>query len=140
MNVISIQSDVENGELEKDKLNHLLRRVKDFEGKRVSVVLKEYEKTRSLNQNDFLHGVFFLAMMNMLKEAGDDDITPEKVKELFKNKFGIKWPVYEPDGTVSIVNKPTRRYTTKECESTMQDARAHYATWYQLPFPNEGDL
>jgi hypothetical protein len=139
MNVISIQSDVNNGELEPEKLAHLLRGAKAFEGKRVSIVLKKHVKTRSGNQNRFLHGVFFLALQEGLSSAGVD-LSLEQVKEFFKERFGEIELIAEPNGDKFTIPKSTATYTAIEMERAMEKARAHFAPWFPLPFPNEGDL
>ncbi len=140
MNVISIQSDVKNGEIEPSILAHLLRCIKAFEGKRVSVVLRQYEKRRSRNQENFLHGYFLPALRNMFRDAGSD-LSNAQVKELFKQEFGIKEVVTLPNGNLIEILKSTSIYTTTEYEHSMERARAWAAEYgVQLPFPNEGDL
>ena len=139
MNVISIQSDVKNGELEPEKLAHLLRGAKAFEGKRVSIVLRLHEKLRSRNQENFLHGVFLMVLLTRLREAGIE-MSFAQVKEYFKEKFGEKEVITDLNGEQCVILKSTARYTTSQYEESMERARAHYAKWFPLPFPNEGDL
>jgi hypothetical protein len=140
MNVISIQSDVKNGEIEPSILAHLLRCIKAFEGKRVSIVLKEYVKTRSGNQNRFLHGYLLPALRNMFRDAGSD-LSAEQVKELFKQEFGVREVVTLPNGNLIEILKSTAKYTTVEFEHSMERARAWAAQYgVQLPFPSGDDL
>jgi len=103
-------------------------------------VLKEHVKTRSGNQNRFAHGVFFPALRQMFRDAGSD-LSPEQVKELFKQEFGVKEVVTLPNGNFIEILKSTAKYTTTDFEHSMERARAWAAEYgVQLPFPNEGDL
>lgn len=138
MDTITVHSDVNNGLLAESVSKHIRRMMLEhFEGKRVTVTIKRFMKIRSSNQNRFMHGPFFKALQTMFREAGND-ISPDQVKEFFKEMFGVREVITAPDGTAHYIMKSTAKYSTVECEQCMEKARAWAAHYGQsLPFPNE---
>ncbi len=108
--------------------------------KDVAITIERKRKKRSLNQNAFMHGPFFDAMLDMFDEfgIGDGEADAKLVKAVFKKQFGVKTLVKLPDGSEELIEKSTAEYTTTECEDCMEKARRRYAQYWQLPFPNEG--
>lgn len=137
MNTITVHSDIVNGCLKKETSAHIGRCLKNFEGKRVTIIIKRFVKTRSAKQNKFMHGPFFKALQAMFHEAGSD-ISDDQVKEFFKEQFGVRELIIAPDGSAHEILKSTAKYSTVECEECMEKARAWAAHYGQLlPFPNE---
>jgi hypothetical protein len=137
MDAITVHSDVIDGQIRSEARLHIARCLKHFDGKRVTIVIRRFVKTRSSKQNRFMHGPFFKALQTMFHEAGSE-LTTEQTKEFFKNKFGVRELITAPDGTTHEILKSTAKYGTIECEECMEKARAWAAGYGQaLPFPNE---
>lgn len=137
---ITVHSDVTNGLISNGVAQHLRRCLAAFEGKRVTIIIKPFVKLRTSNQNRFLHGVFLPAMRQMFREGGSD-LDADEMKEVFKEAFGVRVTVTAPDGKQYEILKSTAKYSTKECEDSMERARAWAAQFgVFLPFPNENQL
>jgi hypothetical protein len=74
-----------------------------------------------------------------LRDAGVD-LNYKQVKQFFKEQFGESDVIPTLGGGQCEILKSTADYTTIECERAMERARAHFAPWFPLPFPNEGGL
>ncbi len=108
-----------------------------FAGKRVRITIELLGKRRSCQQNRFMHGPFFAAVQQAHLEAGQL-LSPEEVKDMLKQEFGLKTIRRGISGNDVVVLKSTAQYTTTECEDFMTRIRAHYAQFgFELPFPNE---
>jgi hypothetical protein len=110
-----------------------------MDGKRVSVTIKEQQKPRSINQNNFYHGPFIEAFRLCLLDCGvrlsADDIHSGLRDAHAKNAFVVAIP----GGGMFRVPPSTARMTTTDFEGFLEEIRAEYAQrcGWQLPFPNE---
>lgn len=138
MTAFTIHSDVVKGRIETRAALHLSNCLAAFEGKRVTLTLRLFAKTRSSKQNRFMHGPFFKAWRAVLMNHGIV-LSPTQAKELFKRMFGPTETITLPNGEVQEILKSTAEYTTLECEDSMEKARVYAAIHFgeELPFPNE---
>lgn len=137
VSTMTIHTDVVDGDFKEVARNHIRHFLKGLNGKRVTVAIRPFVKTRSSNQSRFLHGVFLKAMQGMFHDAGSE-LSAEQVKELFKEKFGVRESITMPDGSAHDVLKSTAKYSTVEIEESMERARSWAANYgVMLPFPNE---
>ena len=128
---------LDNGKLPEGVKATLARIIPTYAGKEMVLTLEPAKKRRSLSQNSFFHGPFLDALTDMFLEAGND-IDRDTVKDIAKEKFGLRVSVTMPDGVIESKPKSTREYTTTEIEEFMEKIRAWAARYdHQLPFPNE---
>jgi len=86
-----------------------------FDGKEVEVIIKRKKKSRSNQQNKFLHGILLPNFKQALNEAGYNDIrTNEQCKDLLKALFLQYEIVNEQTGEVIKTFKNTSELSTTE--------------------------
>lgn len=132
----SVITDGRTTEFARDFLKIALRR---FEGKEVVISIETYYPTITGKQNRFVHGVFLPALYNARRAAGED-ITQEQNRADFKNKYGPHEAIRNEAGEWEYLPKSVADWNTKETEDAMEQCRADYATFVELPFPNEDYL
>lgn len=138
MQSFSIISEVCNGRISDNARRAITEKLAFLEGKQVMLTIEKFVRNRSSNQNRFMHGPFFKAMIAAHAEAGEI-LTLDEIKDIFKRDFGIKKTVRTITGEYIEIPVSTRKYSTIQCEECMEKARAKYAEFnHYLPFPNEG--
>lgn len=103
------------------------------EGKRVLVQVKRYYKKRSLNQNDYGHGVLYPLTAQAISEAHGETVTMEQAKEILKHRF-LK---VERNGLEFV--RPTSELNTAETEEFYENCRRWVQEFlnFYIPEPNE---
>lgn len=130
-----ITSQVTNGKLEEHKGKAVKHCLTKHEGRIVQITVETYYPTISSKQNRFLHGVFLPALWNARREAGEQ-LTQEDNRQDFKERFGPHEATRQADGRWAYEPKSIAAWTTKETEDAMEECRAAYATFVELPFPD----
>lgn len=112
--------------------------VKQFDGKRVSVVIKEVKRRRSSNQNGYYFGCVIPPIVAMLRAYGND-VDADDVHDYLKQEVGkLNRIVVLPDGEVKKVLGSTRNLTTLEFEAYLEKCRAFAAEHgVEIKLPNE---
>lgn len=105
-------------------------------GHAVLITIERHYPTISGKQNRFLHGVFLPALYKFRTSAGEV-ITAEQNREQFKDKYGPHEPTRDAEGKWHYTPKSIADWTTKETEDAMEQCRADWAEWTELPIPNE---
>lgn len=107
-------------------------------GELVTIIIKPFEKKRSLQQNSYWFAMLDKYVVPVFREAGsnwsDFDIHEEIMKELGYEKAMVK-----PNGEIVAKRIHSKTFDTKQWEEFMERGRAHLATEYHifLPLPNE---
>lgn len=121
----------------------VLRRLLDAIGragdKRLVLTLKEQKKRRSLNQNAYLWGVVYPAIVAVFREHGNN-VDAEDVHAYLKDRVGkLRQHFVTPDGEVLTGPGSTAKLTTMEFEEYLAKVRAWAAEALGLavPLPNE---
>lgn len=107
-------------------------------GKRVTLSLKQYRKTRSTPQNAYYWGVVIPAILAMFRESGND-ADAEDVHEFLKMRVGKLAQAYVlPGDKVQRALGSTRKLTTMEFEVYLIKCRAFAAEYgVMIPEPHE---
>lgn len=109
-----------------------------FEGRWVSLTIKELKRVRSNNQNRFYHGVVVPIIVELLREYGNDadcDIAHEFLKVSFMPPEGSKRVKV---GKVIVESQSTTRLSTMAFEEFLERIRVFAAEHgHIVPFPNE---
>lgn len=137
--MLSVVSIVDKGHLSKGARTAISAALGLLEGKRVSVVVEEAKRRRSLPQNAFLHGVVLPAVWSELFVKNGAVCSIEDVKVYLKSEVGQLYKsIIDPDGEVKKVLRSTTELSTTEWEDWLTQIRA-WAAGYQLtiPLPNE---
>lgn len=109
-----------------------------YEGKEVSIIIDRKRKTRSIEQNAYLH-LMFTIVTTELNNLGNK-FTMEQVKELLKFKFLVIDEYDESTGEVIGQRvKGTSELTTTELSVFIEEVIRYCAETFhiQVPFPNE---
>lgn len=109
-------------------------------GKRVTLSLKQYRKTRSTPQNAYYWGCVIPAILAMFREAGND-ADADDVHEFLKMRVGKLAQAYVlPGDKVQRALGSTRKLTTTEFEIYLEKCRAFAAEYgVAISLPNEQD-
>ena len=127
---IAFHGVVENGKFQPEKPERFKGAFVEHEGKRVTVAVAAFKKHRSNNQNAFLHGVVYPAIVD---ETGNDK---EAVHEALKQMFLVPRFV---DSLGVYVTGSTKDLSTKEFEEYIEKIRAWSVEklGVRIPTPNE---
>jgi hypothetical protein len=86
-----------------------------FDGKEVEVIVKRKKKSRSNQQNKYLHGILIPCFKQALNEVGFNEVnTNEKCKDLLKALFLQYEIVNDSTGEVITTFKNTSELSTME--------------------------
>jgi len=112
--------------------------LQSFDGKEFQITVEKKKKSRSNQQNRYLHALFTI-FRNELNALGNR-FTMEQVKELCKAKFATIDVVNEATGEVIGQRiKGTSEMTTTELNEFIESVIEWAATMFHivLPYPNE---
>lgn len=120
-----------DGRLLQGALDQMAAALSAHRSKDIRITIDRKRKTRTCKQNRFIHGPYLTSYTAMHNELGtfDMEVDEEFAKEHLKMCFGPKQ---------CGVPLPSRKWTTTQCETVMENARIHYASVWPLPYPNEG--
>lgn len=139
-NVLEYSCVVTGGRIPVEVSKAVATALRNIEGKRVIVSLREHKRKRSNNQNRYYWGVVIPLVLEMFTDAGNDT-TAEEVHEFLKEYVGGSTFVrllVTPDLKRRSVVRSSTTLTTDEWESFMEMVRAWAATMgCQIPLPNE---
>jgi hypothetical protein len=113
--------------------------IRAFDGRRVSLAIKEVKPTRSNNQNRYMWGVVVRMITVAFREAGNM-VDDQEVYEFLKaHVWKLNQFIVSPDGEVFKSPGSTRKLTKQEMELRLEEARAWAAEvlGIQIPLPNE---
>ena len=112
--------------------------LRSFEGKWVSIVIKERKRGRSNSQNRFYRGCVVPVIVELLREYGNDadcDIAHEFLKSSFLPPAGRKRVKV---GKVIVESLSTTWLSTIDFEEYLEKIRVFAAEHnYQICYPNE---
>lgn len=118
------------GNLYIDDIKRFKEYLKTFGNTRLDIIIRKHRNKRSINQNNYAHGVVFKMIADELGYSTDD------ARDLCKTKFLKKTM---PDG--EIIVKSTTVLDTKQFEDFLEEVRRWALEYLQLsiPLPNEVD-
>jgi hypothetical protein len=135
---IKIDSKVVNGFLSKNRIP-LTNAVKQFNGKNITIIIKEQEKPRSNDQNSYYWAVIVnMVKLAILNEWGENKSINE-VHELLKTECNYIERVNHSTGEVLKDSKSTTENSTKEQELFHDLCRKFALEWFniEIPLPKE---
>lgn len=136
MTALTFISKIENGKTTCSAA--IAKALRSFEGKWLSITIKERKRARSNSQNAFYHAVIIPHMMELLRDFGNDvdhDMTHEFCKAMFMPPSGIKKTKI---GKITHEARSTTWISTVDFEEYLERVRVFAAeNGYVLPFPNE---
>lgn len=101
--------------------------LKQFEGKRVAVTIKEVKRRRSNSQNAFYFGFVVPPIVAMLRSYGND-VGNDEVHDYLKQEVGkLNRVIVLPDGEVKRVTGSTTTLTTGEFSDYIEKCLAFAA-------------
>lgn len=127
-------SMVNKGRLEEWKGKALKEILAKFEGKAIIITVQEFYKPITNKQLRFVNGVFLPALHQLYLQYGLV-VTFESLRESFKEMFAPRETIYHPDGSVTSQPKSMKDWSRQEASIAAEQARAHYASYGELPFP-----
>ena len=137
--MISVFSSVTDGKLNKVASKEIADTLKQFEGKRVEIIIKRLRSTRSSQQNRFYWGVVVVVMRQAFKDIGYL-LNTEETHTILKDKFMPYTDICTPDGEmISKKYKSTTELTKTEFGEYI-DKISQFAAEYlnvNIPQPNE---
>lgn len=130
---------VTNGTLPDAVNQRIAAYLKLLEGKRVVVSIKEQKRTRSGNQNRYLWGVVYAAIVDEFREHGNN-VDVDDIHEYCKVHVGkLKQVFVTGQGEVLTGPGSTAKLSTMEFEYYVEKVRAWAAQvlGITVPLPNE---
>lgn len=140
--VLEIPFLAANGRIPPNVWDRLAEAVRLQPGKRFVLTLKEQKRKRSLNQNAYLWGVVYPAIVAVFREHGNN-VDAEDVHDFLKDRVGkLKQHFITPDGEVLTGPGSTAKLTTTEFEAYLDKVRTWAAETLGIviPLPNETTL
>ena len=113
--------------------------VRAFAGKRLRIKVCKYQKARSQNQNRYLWGVVYPAIVAVFREHGNN-VDSEDVHSYCKEHVGkLKQVFVTPDGEVLTGPGSTAKLDTQQFEVYVEKVRAWAAETLGIgiPLPHE---
>lgn len=139
MNALTFISKIENGKTTCSAA--IVKALRSFEGRVVSISIKKYVKQRSLPQHKYYMGVVIPHIVMFELECGNIT-TKEAVHKYCKDHFLPPMGVEQVNVLGDVVERrSTRLLDTKNWEIYMEAIRAHLAKFgCVIPMPREGWL
>lgn len=136
MTALTFISKIENGKTTCSAA--IAKALRAFEGKWLSITIKERKRARSNSQNRFYHGVVVPIIVELLREYGNDadcDIAHAFCKDMFLPPAGVKRVKV---GKVSHESRSSTWLNTMEWEEYIERIRVFAAeNNYTINYPNE---
>lgn len=139
-NALEFRCSVINGRLPEKDARQIGEAIRQFNGKRILLSIRQQEKLRSLNQNSFYQGPFIEALRVYLLDCGHR-VSPEDIHGGLRDAHAKNSFVIElPGGMPFRIPPSTTRLSTTGFEEYLEEIRARFAEdfGWQLPLPNEG--
>jgi DNA/RNA endonuclease YhcR with UshA esterase domain len=137
---VEFYSQIKDGKLQKNVSQQIAGFIASCKDGRYEIEIKKQKKSRSLEQNNFIHLLLGIFAQELVILTGDKQYTMLKVKDMMKLKF-LKAPVIDANTgeiTGEIIRK-TSELTTTELNVFMEDVIQYAAEKFHivLPYPNE---
>ncbi|WP_020469687.1 recombination protein NinB [Zavarzinella formosa] len=129
---------VTHGRLPEEVARQIGAVLRQLDGKRVVVSVKEAKRSRSKNQNAYYWSCVIPPIVDMFRDAGNY-ADAEDVHEFLKSEVGkLKRVLVTPDGEVKTAPGSTAKLNTMEFEVYLETVRAWAAEYrIEIPLPNE---
>lgn len=116
--------------------------VKQFEGKRVEVVISKLNKRKSNNQNAFLWGVVYPCALRGFQDAGHSGLNNDDMHEYFKERFLTKGKdiIHPLTGEVKTIAKTTTILSTTEMMEYIEEIARFCAEYLNTIIPEPTPL
>jgi hypothetical protein len=134
---VEFTATVESGRLPQAVGRQIAALLRTLDGKQVVISLRERKRRRSLNQNDYFHGVVLPIVWQFFREHGND-VDLEETKTYLKEHVGKLFRLVLVDGKRMPVLRSTASLSVQEWEVWMEQIRAWGAgVGCNIPLPNE---
>lgn len=112
--------------------------LRDLEGKRVKVTIKEMKNKRSLAQNRYWFAMLEKYVQPVYREYGHNWSSYD-IHQSLMHELGYEKVAFTPSGKPFLLRQNSSDLTAQEWEVFMEQARAHLAehVGIVLPLPNE---
>ena len=132
---LSFYATVEAGQLKSFNRKAFQLGLKEFEGKRVELVLKRAKKQRSLQANAYYHAVVIPCIRHGLKEVHGFLPSATEVHEFLKGKFNIKELVNLETGEYEKFPMSTTHLSTTEFGEYVDRCKAFALEFLNVSIP-----
>lgn len=121
------------------KIDFLLERLQSLPSGDYSITIAPNRKTRSTQQNAYLWGVVYPAVLFGLQDAGWEIIDEEQVHEYCKQAFATREVINKDTGEVLSLPSSTARMQTAEFNVYVDKIKAFALEYLNItiPEPNE---
>ena len=121
------------------KIDFLLERLQNLPSGDYSITIAPNRKTRSTQQNAYLWGVVYPAVLFGLQDAGWEIIDEEQVHEYCKQAFATREVINKDTGEVLSLPSSTARMQTAEFNVYVDKIKAFALEYLNvtIPEPNE---
>jgi len=121
------------------KMDFLLERLQSLPSGDYSITIAPNRKTRSTQQNAYLWGVVYPAVLFGLQDAGWEIIDEEQVHEYCKQAFATREVINKDTGEVLSLPSSTARMQTAEFNVYVDKIKAFALEYLNvtIPEPNE---
>lgn len=111
--------------------------IRQLNTKTIIITIKQHHPKRSLNQNDYWHGVLRKHVLPIFKVI-NEKWTVERLHDTTLKMLGYVEIIEWPDGSTEEVRMESKNFTKPQWEEFMQRARVLYAeSGIYIPLPNE---
>jgi hypothetical protein len=113
--------------------------ITSFGERDLTVTVELKRRKRSIDQNSYIHALFKIFSIELIKHTGDKQFTPTKMKGLCKTKF-LLVDVCDSDGVfIGQDIRETSSLNTVECNEFIENIIQWAAQEFSivLPYPNE---
>ena len=129
---------VTNGKFPESEAKMIGHRIKEFDGKFLTIELREFHPTRSNQQNRFVFGVIYPAIKAHLQKFG----AVMSIEEIHEFTVARVWchtqAVVMPDGEVYTKRLSSTKLSKAEWQEFIEVTRAYWAErGLMLPHPND---
>lgn len=121
------------------KIDFLLEQLRSLPDGEHLITIAPYRKTRSTQQNAYLWGVVYPAVLFGLQDAGWEIIDEEQVHEYCKQAFAAREVINKDTGEVLSLPSSTARMQTAEFNVYVDKIKAFALEYLNvtIPEPNE---
>jgi len=129
--------NVEGEVLHLDKAWETLNALKEFDGKRIEITIKEWKNTLTRRQQKYYRGALLPFSVRVFNDAGTMIIDCDEMHEVYKQAFWSREVII--NGKTRRVSKSTTKMTTKEKTMFMEKIKEFLRDSYNeiAPEPSE---
>lgn len=135
---VKIDSIVKGGKLGRNR-NVLVKSLKEFEGKDITITIEKKRKQRSNDQNAYYWGVIIKLIQLAIIESWGEKKDSKQIHELLKRELNYIERHNESTGEIIKDAKSTTENSTAEQEIFHENCRRFANEWFNIiiPLPNE---